>query len=86
MINFLLSGSVKSWTPDERLPPMTLRTALTHYLDVTTPPPQTVLKQLAAIASDDNQRKALECLATVGSCFRLNFRRRTYVFENLVHY
>ena len=64
---------------------MTLRTALTHYLDVTTPPPQTVLKQLAAIASDDNQRKALECLATVGSCFRLNFRRRTYVFENLVH-
>ena len=77
---------MKSWTPDERLPPMTLRTALTHYLDVTTPPPQTVLKQLAAIATDDNQRKALEYLATVGSCFRLNVEEKIIFFGNLVHY
>ena len=55
---------MKSWSPDERLPSMTLRTALTNYLDVTTPPPQTVLKQLAAIATDESHRKTLESLAT----------------------
>ena len=44
---------------------MSLRTALTQYLDISTPPPQTVIKQLAAIATDDDQRKTLELLATV---------------------
>ena len=63
-LNLKFVGSVKSWIPDERLPPMSLRTALTQYLDISTPPSQTVIKQLATVAIDENERRLLETLAT----------------------
>ena len=61
-----ISGTFKQWAEYERLPrPISVRTALTRYLDITTPPTPIFLKQLASIATDPAQQKKLQNLASV---------------------
>nr|QCX35686.1 Nitric Oxide Synthase 1 [Nautilus pompilius] len=55
-------GSVKSWTAFEKFPSCTLRTAFTHFLDITTPPSQMLLQLLAVQASSNADRQTLELL------------------------
>ncbi|KAH3891948.1 hypothetical protein DPMN_016058, partial [Dreissena polymorpha] len=58
-------GNMKSWDPYGKLPVCTLRTALTRYLDITTPPSQALLKLFATQATKDCDRESLEKLANV---------------------
>lgn len=53
------------WQTDERIPACTLVQALTYFLDVTTPPSQSLLRKLSTVAGQEEDRKRLEALASV---------------------
>ena len=56
----------EEWEICDRFPrPLTLRLALLHYLDLTTPPSPIFLKQLASLATDAAQKETLNTLASV---------------------
>ncbi|KAH9378155.1 hypothetical protein HPB48_020049 [Haemaphysalis longicornis] len=60
-----ITGEQKeTWQDNGRLPPCSLRMALSRYLDITTPASQELLKYLAAMASDEKQQAQLQTLAT----------------------
>jgi nitric-oxide synthase len=56
-------GTTSQWTVDERYPPFTLRTALTNYLDITSPVTQNMLLYLSTQSATDTDRVNLERLA-----------------------
>lgn len=56
-------GSAKNWTNYEKMPQCSMRTAFTHFLDVTTPPSQAFLQLLATLATRDIDKERLELLA-----------------------
>ncbi|XP_045171466.2 nitric oxide synthase, brain-like [Mercenaria mercenaria] len=56
-------GTMKSWDPYTKFPACTLRTAFSRFLDITTPPTQTLLKIFATQAGKDCDRESLENLA-----------------------
>ncbi|XP_078670170.1 nitric oxide synthase 1-like [Branchiostoma floridae x Branchiostoma belcheri] len=60
------AGLVKTWTPHDRLPPCSLRTALSRYLDVTTPPSPQLLLYLAMHATSNRERAELQALGKGG--------------------
>ena len=49
----------------QRLPPCTVRQALTIYLDITTPPNPALLAQMCRLAPDDEDLKKLQALVDV---------------------
>lgn len=55
----------KIWQNQERLPVCSLRTLLSHYLDITTPASHALLALLAAHASAEEDKRRLQLLATV---------------------
>ncbi|XP_072269182.1 nitric oxide synthase 3 [Pyxicephalus adspersus] len=61
--NRLGSGRKADWVSDTRIPPCTLRQALTNYLDITTPPPPQFLQLLSALCEDPDERQRLETLS-----------------------
>uniref|UniRef100_A0A670KIF4 Nitric oxide synthase n=1 Tax=Podarcis muralis TaxID=64176 RepID=A0A670KIF4_PODMU len=50
------------WVPSPRLPPCTLRQALTFFLDLTTPPSAQLLQILSTLAEDPAEREKLKRL------------------------
>uniref|UniRef100_A0A452UBJ0 Nitric oxide synthase, inducible n=1 Tax=Ursus maritimus TaxID=29073 RepID=A0A452UBJ0_URSMA len=50
------------WVRDKRLPPCSLSQALTHFLDITTPPTPLLLRKLAQLATEEAERQRLETL------------------------
>uniref|UniRef100_A0A673J5Q6 Nitric oxide synthase n=1 Tax=Sinocyclocheilus rhinocerous TaxID=307959 RepID=A0A673J5Q6_9TELE len=52
------------WQRVERIPPCPLAQALTYYLDVTTPPSQSLLRKLSKMAKLEDHRQRLLALAT----------------------
>ena len=72
---FYMIGTTKSWEQYSRIPVCTLKTAFSRFLDITTPPSQTLLKLLAAQATKDCDRESLENLANV-SLFAQPFPKR----------
>uniref|UniRef100_A0A672P8J0 Nitric oxide synthase n=1 Tax=Sinocyclocheilus grahami TaxID=75366 RepID=A0A672P8J0_SINGR len=52
------------WQRVERIPPCPLAQALTYYLDVTTPPSQSLLRKLSNMAKLEDHRQRLLALAT----------------------
>nr|XP_017206470.1 nitric oxide synthase, inducible isoform X1 [Danio rerio] len=52
------------WQRDERIPPCSLAQALTYYLDVTSPPSQSLLRKLSKIARQEDHRQHLLALAS----------------------
>ncbi|KAK2911789.1 hypothetical protein Q8A67_003922 [Cirrhinus molitorella] len=58
------SNEEKRWQTDERIPACTLAQALTYFIDVTTPPSQSLLRKLSKVASQEEDRKRLEALAS----------------------
>jgi len=64
--SFLCCLSVEMrWQKDECIPACTLVQALTYFLDVTTPPSQSLLRKLSTVAGQEEDRKRLEALASV---------------------
>ncbi|EEC05792.1 nitric oxide synthase, putative, partial [Ixodes scapularis] len=60
-----ITGEQKeTWQDNTRMPPCSLRVALSRYMDITTPASQELLKYLAAMASDPRQQETLQTLAT----------------------
>nr|XP_020655911.1 nitric oxide synthase, endothelial isoform X1 [Pogona vitticeps] len=55
-------GVKRLWVPVQRLPPCTLRQALTFFLDITTPPSPQLLQILATLAEDPGERDKLQRL------------------------
>ncbi|XP_061441724.1 nitric oxide synthase 3 isoform X2 [Rhineura floridana] len=51
------------WVPSPRLPPCTLRQALTFFLDITTPPSPQLLQLLATLAQDPAEKEKLQQLS-----------------------
>ncbi|XP_067008227.1 nitric oxide synthase, salivary gland [Anabrus simplex] len=62
--NHTANGVVKTWVPHERLPSCSLRTLLTRFLDITTPPTPDLLQHLASIATNPEEQEKLSQLAT----------------------
>ncbi|KAG8182789.1 hypothetical protein JTE90_018662 [Oedothorax gibbosus] len=59
-----IEGPSHRWSPHERIPCLTMRTALTRYLDITTPPGQQFLRILATMAEDEGDKRKIKLLAT----------------------
>ncbi|KAH0627743.1 hypothetical protein JD844_003884 [Phrynosoma platyrhinos] len=53
------------WVSDRRLPPCTLRQALTYFLDITTPPSTQLLQTLATLALNPEEKGKLQRLSKV---------------------
>lgn len=61
----LPAGPALRWKPHERIPALSMRIALTRYLDITTPPGQQFLRVLATMAEDETDKRKIQLLATV---------------------
>ncbi|CAJ0941769.1 unnamed protein product [Ranitomeya imitator] len=57
------TGRKATWVSDTRIPPCTLRQALTNYLDITTPPTPQFLQLLSVLCEDPEERQRLEMLS-----------------------
>ncbi|KAM4687612.1 nitric oxide synthase 3 isoform 2-T2 [Discoglossus pictus] len=57
------TGRKASWVPDTRIPPCTLRQALTHYLDITTPPTPQLLQLLSTLCEEPEEARRLETMS-----------------------
>uniref|UniRef100_A0A452SHD0 Nitric oxide synthase n=1 Tax=Ursus americanus TaxID=9643 RepID=A0A452SHD0_URSAM len=58
-------GPPPSWVRDPRLPPCTLRQALTFFLDITSPPSPQLLRLLSTLAEESSEQQELESLSQV---------------------
>uniref|UniRef100_A0A8C2PYU9 Nitric oxide synthase n=1 Tax=Cyprinus carpio TaxID=7962 RepID=A0A8C2PYU9_CYPCA len=67
------------WQRDERIPPCPLAQALTYYLDVTTPPSQSLLRKLSKIAKQEDHRQRLLALASVIYTTWKEFHKPTFL-------
>ncbi|VFV40674.1 nitric oxide, partial [Lynx pardinus] len=56
-------GPPPSWVRDPRLPPCTLRQALTFFLDITSPPSPQLLRLLSTLAEESGEQQELESLS-----------------------
>ncbi|KAL4224321.1 Nitric oxide synthase [Mactra antiquata] len=56
-------GTMKSWDNYSKLPTCSLRTAFSHFLDISTPPSQNLLKIFATQATKECDKESLEILA-----------------------
>lgn len=72
------------WQKDERIPACTLVQALTYFLDVTTPPSQSLLRKLSTVAVQEEDRKRLEALASVILFFNKNLNG-TFVYDFILN-
>ncbi|CAH1257154.1 NOS1 [Branchiostoma lanceolatum] len=81
------AGFIKTWTPQDRLPTCSLRTALSRYLDVTTPPSPQLLLFLAMHAASSRERAELEALGKGGLRYEdWKFEAAPTLPEVLQHY
>nr|XP_034995867.1 nitric oxide synthase, inducible [Zootoca vivipara] len=51
------------WTTDSKFPACTLSQALIHFLDVTTPPSQQLLRNLSQLAKEESEKERLDLLS-----------------------
>ncbi|XP_060528614.1 nitric oxide synthase isoform X2 [Cylas formicarius] len=63
------NGVLKTWKPHERLPACSVRDLFTRYLDITTPPSPNLLQHFATIATDEEDQKRLNLLASDSSAY-----------------
>lgn len=63
------TGVTKSWEPHEKLPACSLRTLLTRFLDITTPPTRQLLTLFATFCEDKADEERLNILANVNLTF-----------------
>lgn len=70
-------GPPPGWVRDPRLPPCTLRQALTFFLDITSPPSPRLLQLLSTLAEEPSEQQELEALSQVGTAHRLQNGHQT---------
>lgn len=58
-------GISKSWEPHERLPSCSMRTLLSRFLDITTPPSRQILTLLSSFCESKDDETRLRTLANV---------------------
>ncbi|CAG9822005.1 unnamed protein product [Phaedon cochleariae] len=58
------NGIIKNWKPHERLPACSVRELFSRYLDITTPPTPNLLQHFASMATNEEEQKKLNLLAT----------------------
>lgn len=75
--NHTQNGVVEKWEEHERLPRCSLRTMLSRFLDITTPPSPNLLGYLASVATDKNDKEKLHRLATDSSAYE-DWRHNKY--------
>lgn len=63
------NGVMKTWTPHERLPTCSLRELFNRFLDITTPPSPNLLQYFASIATDEEDQRKLNLLATDSAAY-----------------
>lgn len=63
------NGVVKNWKAHERLPSCSIRELFTRYLDITTPPTPNLLQHFASIATDEEDQRKLNLLATDSAAY-----------------
>jgi sulfite reductase alpha subunit-like flavoprotein len=63
--NLFISGPRKEWVFYENLPPATVVEWFKKFLDITTPPTQSLLGDLATYATDPKQKEDLNVLSQV---------------------
>lgn len=63
------TGVSKNWSPHEKIPRCSLRTLLTRFLDITTPPTPNMLQFFASCATDPTDKKNLIALATDSAAY-----------------
>lgn len=63
------NGVMKTWTPHERLPVCSLRELFSRFLDVTTPPSPNLLQYFSSIATDEEDQRKLNLLATDSAAY-----------------
>uniref|UniRef100_A0A1B0CIF3 nitric-oxide synthase (NADPH) n=1 Tax=Lutzomyia longipalpis TaxID=7200 RepID=A0A1B0CIF3_LUTLO len=61
--NHTSNGIVQSWEPHDKIPACSLRTMLTRFVDITTPPSRQILTLLATYCKDAEDKKKLTNLA-----------------------
>uniref|UniRef100_A0A8D2LTW8 Nitric oxide synthase, inducible n=1 Tax=Varanus komodoensis TaxID=61221 RepID=A0A8D2LTW8_VARKO len=63
--DFLTASSIPGgyWTPDKRFPACTFAQALMHFLDITTPPSQQLLRALSQLAKEESEKERLDLLS-----------------------
>ncbi|XP_069669172.1 nitric oxide synthase, salivary gland isoform X2 [Periplaneta americana] len=67
--NHTSNGIVKTWEPHERLPPCSLRTLFSRFLDITTPPTPNLLQHFASLATDQEDQRRLTLLASESAAY-----------------
>lgn len=63
------NGVLKTWVPHERLPCCSVRDLLARFLDITTPPTPNLLQHFASIATDEEDQRKLNLLATDSAAY-----------------
>ncbi|CAB0019492.1 unnamed protein product, partial [Nesidiocoris tenuis] len=74
-------GIVKNWTPHDKYPRCSLRTLLARFLDITTPPTPNMLQFFSSCATDEEEQKRLNHLATDSAAYE---DWRHWTFPNLL--
>lgn len=63
------NGTVRSWKPHGRLPSCSIRELFSQYLDITTPPTPNLLHHFASIATNEEEAKELNLLASDSAAY-----------------
>lgn len=63
------NGTSKTWESHERIPACSLRTLLSRFLDLTTPPSRKLLTVLASFCEDKHDMERLNILANESSAY-----------------
>ncbi|XP_012871743.1 PREDICTED: nitric oxide synthase, inducible [Dipodomys ordii] len=74
------------WVREMRLLPCSLHQALTHFLDITTPPTQLQLQKLARLATEEADRQRLEALCQPSEYNKWKFTNSPTFLEVLAEF
>jgi len=63
------AGVTRTWESHEKIPTCSLRTLLTRFMDITSPPSRQFLTFLSGCCEDDADRERMEILATESDAY-----------------
>lgn len=63
------AGTTRTWESHEKIPTCSLRTLLTRFLDITSPPSRQFLTFLSSYCEDNDDKERMEILATESAAY-----------------
>nr|CAH7737071.1 unnamed protein product [Callosobruchus chinensis] len=63
------NGVIRNWKPHERIPSCSVRELFSRYLDITTPPTPNLLQHFASIATNEEEQRKLNLLASDSAAY-----------------